>query len=132
MPLTIDGKSKPARTHFERTHLLGGHALVRVVPDEGRTHQIRRHLQAIGHPVLGDARYGHVATNRFFAEKHGLDRTFLHAERLELRHPSTGRALVLESPLPGDLSSVVRSLETTPVVAGRVGGVTSPGSTRSR
>jgi 23S rRNA (uracil1939-C5)-methyltransferase len=120
-PLTIDGKPKAAHTEFERTRLLGSHALVRVVPDEGRTHQIRRHLKSIGHPVLGDARYGHAATNRFFAEKHGLDRTFLHAERLELRHPSTGRALVLEAPLPGDLSSVIHSLETTPVVAGRGG-----------
>jgi 23S rRNA (uracil1939-C5)-methyltransferase len=112
-PLTIEGKSKPAHTAFTRTRVLGSHAMLRVVPEEGRTHQIRRHLAAIGHPVLGDARYGHAATNRFFLEKHGLDRTFLHAERLELRHPTSGRPLVVLAPLPGDLASVVRSLETT-------------------
>jgi 23S rRNA (uracil1939-C5)-methyltransferase len=105
--LTIEGKSKPAHTRFVRTALLGNHALVEVVPEEGRTHQIRRHLASIGHPVLGDARYGHAATNRFLHEKYGLDRTFLHAMRLSLVHPSTGRRLTVAAPLPGDLAAVV-------------------------
>jgi 23S rRNA (uracil1939-C5)-methyltransferase len=110
--ITVLGKSKEAHTHFERVALLGSHALVRVAPEEGRTHQIRRHLAAIGHPVLGDARYGHAATNRFLSERHGLDRTFLHAERLELVHPTTGRRLVIVSALPGDLASVQASVAT--------------------
>jgi 23S rRNA (uracil1939-C5)-methyltransferase len=108
--LVIVGTKKRARTTFERHETWGGHALLRVVPQEGRTHQIRRHLASRGHPVLGDARYGHAATNRFFLEKHGLDRTFLHAARLELRHPVTRKLLVIESTLPGDLEAVWQSV----------------------
>lgn len=110
LPIVTEGVARGATTRFERTGLLGAHALVRVAPEEGRTHQIRKHLAAIGHPVLGDARYGQAATNRFFVEKHGLDRTFLHAARLELRHPTTGQRLVVEAPLPGDLASVIDSV----------------------
>jgi 23S rRNA (uracil1939-C5)-methyltransferase len=110
-PVPVDGKNKPARTSLTVEGALGEHTIVRAEPHEGRTHQIRRHLAGIGHPVLGDARYGHAATNRFMVERHGLDRTFLHAARLELRHPRTGERLVLEAPLPGDLTSVVDSIE---------------------
>jgi len=114
-PLSIDGKTKSARTRFERTASLGNHALLEVAPEEGRTHQIRRHLAAIGHPVLGDARYGHAATNRFLNERYGLERTFLHAARLELRHPTAARRLVLVAPLPGDLRVVLdRIAESSP------------------
>ena len=73
----------------------------------GRTHQIRRHLAAIGHPVLGDDRYGHAPTNRFFEEKNALDRTFLHCVRLEFEHPTTGQRLIVEAPMPGDLRAVL-------------------------
>jgi 23S rRNA (uracil1939-C5)-methyltransferase len=68
---------------------------------------VRRHLAAIGHAVLGDERYGHGPTNRFFEEKNGLDRTFLHCVRMELSHPRTGQRLVVDGPLPGDLRSVL-------------------------
>src|SRR6185369_14992551 len=57
-------------------------AITRDLRDGGRTHQIRRHLAAIGHPVIGDERYGHLPTNRYFEEKHGLDRSFLHLVRI--------------------------------------------------
>ena len=69
-------------------------------------HQIRQHLASIGHPVLGDERYGHAPTNRYFEEKSGLDRTFLHCSRLEIVHPDTGKPIVAEAPLTGDLLSV--------------------------
>ncbi len=118
-PLVIDGKTREARTCFERERVLDIHAVLRVVPDQGRTHQIRRHLAAIGHPVLGDERYGHAPTNRFFLEKHGLDRAFLHAARLELRHPINGQRLVLEAPLPGDLLAVIQSVARTSRVPAR-------------
>ena len=68
---------------------------------------MRRHLAAIGHPVLGDDRYGHAPTNRYFEEKHGLDRTFLHCVRLEIEHPNGGSRIVVEASLPGDLRSVL-------------------------
>ena len=101
--LRDEGRLLPARTRYRWLGGAGGHSVLRVIPEQGRTHQIRRHLAAIGHPVLGDERYGHAPTNRFFEEKHGLDRTFLHCVRLELTHPRTGVRLIVETPLPGDL-----------------------------
>lgn len=101
--LRDEGRVLPARTRYRWLGGAGGHSVLRVIPEHGRTHQIRRHLAAIGHPVLGDERYGHAPTNRFFEEKHGLDRTFLHCIRLELNHPRTGVRLIVETPLPGDL-----------------------------
>ncbi len=76
-------------------------------PSRDALHQIRRHLAAIGHPVIGDDRYGHALTNRYFEEKNGLDRTFLHCVRLEIDHPDTGAHLIVEAPLPGDLRAVL-------------------------
>jgi 23S rRNA (uracil1939-C5)-methyltransferase len=99
------GRSYPARTRYRRLAIASGHSILRVIPDGGRTHQIRRHLAAIGHPVIGDERYGHLPTNRYFEEKHGLDRSFLHLVRIEVTHPRTGARLIIESTLPGDLRS---------------------------
>jgi 23S rRNA (uracil1939-C5)-methyltransferase len=105
--LREDGKPQPARTRYRRLAVASGHSVLRVVPEQGRTHQIRRHMAAIGHPVLGDDRYGHPTTNRYFEEKNGLDRTFLHCVRIELDHPDTGARHVIEAPLPGDLRAVL-------------------------
>jgi 23S rRNA (uracil1939-C5)-methyltransferase len=101
------GRVLPARTRYRRLAIASGHSVLRVIPDDGRAHQIRRHLAAIGHPVLGDERYGHMPTNRYFEEKHGLDRTFLHLVRIEIQHPRTGAKLLIESTLPGDLRSAI-------------------------
>ena len=114
------GRAYPARTRYRRLAVASGHSILRVIPDGGRTHQIRRHLAAIGHPVLGDERYGHLPTNRYFEEKHGLDRSFVHLVRIEVAHPKSGQRMLIESTLPGDLrgaleratgSSVLRFLE---------------------
>jgi 23S rRNA (uracil1939-C5)-methyltransferase len=105
--LREDGKPLPARTRYRRLAIAAGHSVLRVVPEQGRLHQIRRHLAAIGHPIIGDDRYGHTLTNRYFEEKNGLDRTFLHCVRLEIDHPETGAHLIVESPLPGDLRAVL-------------------------
>lgn len=104
------GVRYPARTRYRRLATFGGHGMVRAVPEVGRTHQVRRHLAAIGHPVLGDDRYGHGPSNRYFEERHALDRTFLHCVRLEFTHPTTEARVVLESPLPGDLRTVLERL----------------------
>ncbi len=96
-----------ARTRYRRLAVASGHSILRVIPDGGRTHQIRRHLAAIGHPILGDERYGHVPTNRYFEEKHGLDRSFVHLVRIEIEHPRTGVKMIIESTLPGDLRSAL-------------------------
>jgi 23S rRNA (uracil1939-C5)-methyltransferase len=105
--LREDGKLYPARTRYRRLAVAAGHSVLRVIPEQGRTHQIRRHLAAIGHPVVGDERYGHAPTNRFFEEKNGLDRAFLHCVRLEIDHPDTKTRLIIEAPLPGDLRAVL-------------------------
>lgn len=105
--LREDGKPLTARTRYRRLAVASGHSVLRVIPEQGRTHQIRRHLAAIGHPILGDERYGHAPTNRFFEEKNALDRTFLHCVRLEFDHPKTGQRLIIEAPLPGDLRAVL-------------------------
>jgi 23S rRNA pseudouridine1911/1915/1917 synthase len=94
-------RPREARTHFTLERSLPGATLLRVRLDTGRTHQIRAHFEAIGHPICGDPEYG--TAGRF-----GLARQFLHAARLELSHPFTGATLDLSSPLPEDL---VRALD---------------------
>ncbi len=105
--LREDGKMYSARTRYRRLAVASGHSVLRVIPEQSRTHQIRRHLAAIGHPVLGDDRYGHAPTNRFFEEKNALDRTFLHCVRLEFDHPTKNQRLIIEAPMPGDLRAVL-------------------------
>jgi 23S rRNA pseudouridine1911/1915/1917 synthase len=91
---------REARTHFQVERLLADAALLRVVLETGRTHQVRVHLAAIGHPVCGDRQYG--APGRY-----GLERQFLHAARLAFEHPVTGAALDVTSPLPADLAAAI-------------------------
>jgi 23S rRNA pseudouridine1911/1915/1917 synthase len=79
-------------------------ALVEARPITGRTHQIRVHLAAVDHPVVGDSVYGR---NRKLATALGLDRPFLHAARLSFEHPSTGARIELSDPLPGDLTAAL-------------------------
>jgi 23S rRNA pseudouridine955/2504/2580 synthase len=84
--------------------------------ETGRTHQIRRHLQALGHPVAGDRRYGDFGFNREARARWGLRRMFLHAWRLEIPHPVTGAPLRIEAPLPRELVEVLdrANLEAPP------------------
>jgi 23S rRNA pseudouridine1911/1915/1917 synthase len=88
--------SREARTHFEVEQLAGDDTLVRVTLETGRTHQIRAHFAAIGHPLVADPRYGGP-------ERHGLRRQFLHSAKLGFSHPTTGEALEFTSALPADL-----------------------------
>ncbi|MDE3070511.1 MAG: hypothetical protein KGJ43_07260, partial [Acidobacteriota bacterium] len=74
--------------------------LVEAEPKTGRTHQIRVHMQAIGHPVCGDPEYGGAGML-------GLDRQFLHAARLAFVHPITGARVDIASPLPADLQAAL-------------------------
>ncbi len=93
---TDTDEPREARTHFELAEALPRHTLLRVRLETGRTHQIRVHLQAIGHPVAGDTEYG-------TAGELGLHRQFLHAARLAFVHPVTGEPVESTSPLPADL-----------------------------
>ncbi|MPY93660.1 MAG: RluA family pseudouridine synthase [Acidimicrobiia bacterium] len=106
MAVRHDGK--PARTayrverHFDQPVSV---TLLGCSLETGRTHQVRVHLQAIGHPVVGDQRYGGRRSGLV------LDRPWLHARRLAFEHPVTGAPLSFESPLPADLATVLEALE---------------------
>jgi 23S rRNA pseudouridine1911/1915/1917 synthase len=103
--MAVDGLSpREARTHFTLERALAGTSLLRLRLDTGRTHQIRVHLQAIGHPVCGDPEYG-------TAGMLGLQRQFLHATRLAFEHPLTGEPIEVRSPLPADLQSALERAE---------------------
>jgi 23S rRNA pseudouridine1911/1915/1917 synthase len=106
MAVVVDGK--PARTRYtvlQEFRRPSDASSIECRLESGRTHQIRVHLSAIGHPVVGDATYGGF--------RPGVDspRPFLHAARLELAHPVTREQLEFDSPLPDDLAAVLASLE---------------------
>ncbi|HVP68641.1 MAG TPA: RluA family pseudouridine synthase [Anaeromyxobacteraceae bacterium] len=96
-----------AVTRWQATSSNRDASLLAVRIETGRTHQIRRHLEAAGHPVAGDRRYGDFAFNRSARTRWGLRRMFLHALRLSLPHPVTGARLDLLAPLPDDLAEVL-------------------------
>jgi 23S rRNA pseudouridine1911/1915/1917 synthase len=99
--MSIDtDEPREARTHFELVRALPHSSLLRVVLETGRTHQIRVHMRAIGHPVCGDRQYG-------TAGEYGLERQFLHAARLAFEHPITHQPLDVSSPLPADLAAAL-------------------------
>jgi 23S rRNA pseudouridine955/2504/2580 synthase len=75
--------------------------------DTGRTHQIRRHMVAIGHPIAGDRKYGDFPFNREAKARWGLKRLFLHARRIEFPHPEQGKTMVIEAELPAELEDVL-------------------------
>jgi 23S rRNA pseudouridine1911/1915/1917 synthase len=97
---TETDEPREAITHFEVEEALPGDTLLRVRLETGRTHQIRAHLLAIGHPVAGDPEYGS-------AGRHGLRRQFLHAARLAFPHPVGGAPVDVSSPLPADLAAAL-------------------------
>jgi len=102
MAITTIG-SREARTHFRVVERFQRHTLLLVQLETGRTHQIRVHLQAIGHPVVGDPVYGSGHAHPDLP----LHRQFLHAYQLSFTHPTTGNLLELEAPLPADLDFVL-------------------------
>ncbi len=93
---------RAARTHFAIERALPATTLLRITLETGRTHQIRAHLDAIGHQVCGDPEYG--TPGRF-----GLGRQFLHAARLVFSHPTTAVEIEAVSPLPSDLAAALES-----------------------
>jgi 23S rRNA pseudouridine1911/1915/1917 synthase len=95
----------------------GKFTLLEVHIETGRTHQIRVHMQSLGHPIVGDTLYGaphHIAliTRSSADESLTLQRNFLHAAELDLTHPRTGKPLEFRSPLPAELASLLDQLRT--------------------
>ena len=102
MAITSVG-SREARTHFRVLERFSRHTLLLLQLETGRTHQIRVHLKAIGHPVVGDPVYGSGSTIRGVT----LKRQFLHSYQLKFTHPTSGALLELEVALPEDLQQVL-------------------------
>jgi 23S rRNA pseudouridine1911/1915/1917 synthase len=94
--------SRQARTHFSVIELLRAETYLEARLETGRTHQIRAHFGAIGHPLVGDATYGGRMA-------YGLERQFLHAHRLAFAHPGSGRSMTFSSELPADLAAALEA-----------------------
>ncbi|HLZ81565.1 MAG TPA: RluA family pseudouridine synthase [Ktedonobacteraceae bacterium] len=103
MAITAAG-SREARTHFRVLERFSRHTLLLLELETGRTHQIRVHLKAIGHPIVGDPVYGSGNTRGNLS----LRRQFLHAYQLKFTHPTSGKILELEAPLPEDLKAALQ------------------------
>ena len=107
-PLREGGRAVPASMRYLRESVQGGHSLLTVWPERASPSQLRQLLVGIGHPVLGDARWGDPASNAYFEHRHGLDRSFLHYSSVTL--VSESNHVTCEAPLPGELSAALESL----------------------
>ena len=106
-------RARSAVTRVAWARHVPGASLLRIAIATGRTHQIRVHLNAIGHPVVGDALYGgvHRRMPQQLRSVQRLTRPFLHAERLAFTHPRTGEPLEFTAPLPDDLRTVLEDID---------------------
>lgn len=105
--MAVVAQGRPARTHVEVIERFGIATLLRCRLETGRTHQIRVHLAAIGHPLVGDPAYG---GRRAAAGIPAFPRQALHATRLALVHPATGRGMCFDAPPPADFAGLVEGL----------------------
>jgi len=106
---------KPARTHYRVLEQFLACTLVECALETGRTHQIRVHMTSIGHPLVGDPTYGGGASRVPRAAE--FPRQALHACRLSLRHPGTGKAMLWRSALPDDMATLIENLRLEAVAA---------------
>lgn len=109
--VTVSQAGKAAETLFTRVETFAEATLVRAEPKTGRTHQIRVHAAWLGHPIVGDSRYGEDGVNKAF-KKRGYKRLFLHAEQLKFVHPVTGKPLHFQAPLPDELAKLLSHEKT--------------------
>ena len=100
---SVTAEGRHAVTHYEVTERFDGCSLLMVTLETGRTHQIRVHLASIGHPVCGDRSYGTGGGPE-------VPRMFLHAVSVTFGHPSSGKTMTVDSPLPPELAAVVAGL----------------------
>jgi 23S rRNA pseudouridine955/2504/2580 synthase len=105
--VSISPLGKEAETLFRRLQLFTEATLVEASPKTGRTHQIRVHAASLGHPIIGDERYGEDEANKHFRHK-GYKRMFLHAQILRFQHPVTGADMVITAPLPPQLDNLLK------------------------
>lgn len=105
--MAVVAGGRPAITHYRTLESLPRATLVEVQLETGRTHQIRVHMQAIGHAIVGDPIYG---ANPLLAKELGLTRQWLHAVSLEFTHPVSGEPVSFEAPLAADLEDALTRL----------------------
>ncbi|MEO5333568.1 MAG: RluA family pseudouridine synthase [Magnetococcus sp. YQC-5] len=109
MVIATDRGGQEARTRYRLLERFAEVSLLMAWPETGRTHQIRVHFQWLGHPVVGDEKYGDPDLNRTMRQK-GLRRMFLHAQRIEFMHPSTGKKRMIEAPMDAMLTQFLHNL----------------------
>ena len=108
-----DPKGQRAITLVRVAKLVGDYSLLEVTIKTGRTHQIRVHLSSLGHPIAGDDKYGDFEQNKAL-QKLGLKRMFLHAWRLQFKHPQSGQLVTLQAPLPPELQQFIDHVQPPP------------------
>lgn len=104
--VVVSQSGKQAETVFKRLKLFRNATLVEASPKTGRTHQIRVHAVWLGHPIVGDERYGLDEVNKAFKNR-GYKRLFLHAQKLKFQHPISGELLKILAPLPQNLEELL-------------------------
>jgi len=107
MMVSALAEARSAVTHYKVLAYYPGYTLLELRLEQGRTHQIRVHLNSIGFPVVGDQVYGREQINKAI----GLKRQFLHAAKISFQHPADGRTMTFESPLPPELEAVLESFK---------------------
>lgn len=109
--MAVAAAGRPARTHYQVMERVAGMSLLRLALETGRTHQIRVHMQSIGHALVGDPVYGRATLPASCpAAAAAFGRQALHADTLGLVHPSTGAAMCWSAPLPDDLARLIDAL----------------------
>jgi 23S rRNA pseudouridine1911/1915/1917 synthase len=111
--MDVRESGKPAVTHYRVKHKYRAHTHLRLKLETGRTHQIRVHMTYINHPIVGDIHYGgrprlpKNASEEFITMLRGFKRQALHAIKLSLSHPTTGKVMTWEVPIPSDFEALL-------------------------
>lgn len=108
--LSVKNGGRPAATFYRTIERLGQVAHIECEPKTGRTHQIRVHMESIGHPVVGDKLYRGKRVLRLPGGRFNVDRHLLHAHRLTFVHPTSGETVTFEAPLPADFGELLDTL----------------------
>jgi 23S rRNA pseudouridine1911/1915/1917 synthase len=114
--MAVIARGKPSVTHYQVLQHFAHATLLRCRLETGRTHQIRVHLQALGHPLVGDPVYGKKQRSANAAIA-GFPRQALHAERLEFEHPASGKKVAWHASLPVDMRELIAAQKTDQVPA---------------
>jgi 23S rRNA pseudouridine1911/1915/1917 synthase len=108
----LKGRGRSAYTEYRVLEHFRDFSLLEVRIKTGRTHQIRVHLSAVGHPVVGDDVYGERSYKQFTKKFGSVTRYFLHASDISFTHPTTGMAMKFHSPLPSELQKLLSSIKS--------------------